>query len=133
MKAKDLLKEKEIRPSVIRIKVLEYLLEHKVHPTVDEVFNSLMDEIPTLSKTSVYNTLSLLEENDLINSISIDRSNIRYDADSSLHGHFKCSECGSVSDFAVGKIKSALPEGFHVKTQEVYFTGICENCKKEKE
>ena len=133
MSAIDMLKEKEIRPSVIRIKVLEYLLEHRVHPTVDEVFSGLVKEIPTLSKTSVYNTLSLLEENNLINSVTIDRLNIRYDADNSLHGHFKCSKCGSVSDFAVGKIKSALPEGFHVKTQEVYFTGICENCKKEKE
>ena len=55
----DTLLEKNIRPSHQRIKVMEFLLKNKIHPTVDYIYNELHEEIPTLSKTTVYNTLNL--------------------------------------------------------------------------
>ena len=55
-----LLKEKDISPSIQRIRVLEYLQNSKNHPTVDNIYNDLIKEIPTLSKTTVYNILKLL-------------------------------------------------------------------------
>ena len=59
-KIKKLSKElinKNIKPSFQRIKVLEYLTTRKIHSTVDEIFNVLSKEIPTLSKATLYNTL----------------------------------------------------------------------------
>ena len=49
-----------VRPSVQRIAVMNYLLEHRTHPTVDEIYVALSKDMPTLSKTTVYNTLELL-------------------------------------------------------------------------
>ena len=49
----------KIKPSMQRIAIMDYLFEHKVHPTVDKIFNDLYPQIPTLSKTTVYNTLKL--------------------------------------------------------------------------
>ncbi len=129
MDAVKLLKEKGIRPSLIRIMVLEYLLNHKTHPTVEEVYESVLQKAPTLSKTSVYNTLHLLAENGIILEITIDPSKVRYDADTSLHGHFKCDSCLNVWDFATGQIQTSLPKEFDIKTKEIYFTGLCEKCK----
>ena len=37
----DYLKEHEIKPSIQRIKIFEYLLENHTHPTVDEIFQKL--------------------------------------------------------------------------------------------
>ena len=51
-----------IHPSVQRIAIMDYLIKHRTHPTVDEVYTALSDEIPTLSKTTVYNTLKLFAE-----------------------------------------------------------------------
>ena len=62
MNAAQSLQEKNIRPSLLRIKILEYLISVKTHPTVDEIYDKLLPEIPTLSKTTVYNTLKLLVE-----------------------------------------------------------------------
>lgn len=39
-----------------------YLLKNHTHPTVDEVYVALCKVIPTLSKTTVYNTLRLFSE-----------------------------------------------------------------------
>ena len=38
---------------------MEYLMAHRTHPTVDEIYLALSPSIPTLSKTTVYNTLKL--------------------------------------------------------------------------
>lgn len=129
MDAVALLKEKGIRPSLIRIMVLEYLLSHRTHPTVEEVYEALIKNVPTLSKTSVYNTLHLLAEKEIILEITIDPTKVRYDADTSLHGHFKCDSCLNVWDFAVGQVQTSLPKEFDIKTKEIYFTGLCEKCK----
>ena len=52
-----------VKPSVQRIAIMDYLLKHKTHPSIDEIYLALSKSIPTLSKTTVYNTLKLLTEN----------------------------------------------------------------------
>ena len=59
---KNELVKKDIRPSYHRIKVLEYLFDHEDHPTADEIYAVLHSQIPTLSKTTVYNTLNSFVE-----------------------------------------------------------------------
>lgn len=49
-----------IKPSVQRIAIMKYLMEHRTHPTVDEIYTALSPTIPTLSKTTVYNTLKTM-------------------------------------------------------------------------
>ena len=93
------LKNVGIKPSLQRIKIFEFLLNYNIHPTVDIVYNNLSKDIPTLSKTTIYNTLKLFEKKDLINNITIDETEIRYDAIKSIHGHFKCEECSKIFDF----------------------------------
>ncbi|NLA27696.1 MAG: transcriptional repressor, partial [Firmicutes bacterium] len=56
------LRAKNIHPSVARIKVLSYLIKTDSHPTVDMIYTSLLPEMPTLSKTTVYKTMDLLIE-----------------------------------------------------------------------
>jgi Fur family peroxide stress response transcriptional regulator len=46
-----------------------------------------MEEIPTLSKTTLYNTLNLFTERGIINMLNLEENESRYDADISLHAH----------------------------------------------
>ena len=121
-----------IKPSLQRIAIMEYLMEHLTHPTVDVIFNDLYPSIPTLSKTTVYNTLKLLEEQGAIQAITIDDKNLRYDADLSRHAHFKCKQCGSVSDLPL-KDSTAFEmndRGDFILTEcQVYYKGYCKQCK----
>ncbi|HBD95555.1 MAG: transcriptional repressor [Spirochaetes bacterium GWF1_31_7] len=133
MRTIDLLKSKGVSPSQQRIQILEYLLKNKIHPSVDTIFQNLVNQIPTLSKTTVYNTLALLREKQLIQVI-IDNNEIRYDADTEFHGHFKCLECGAIYDFPISEIKIDISsiENFQISEKHIYYTGICALCIKKK-
>ena len=51
MNAVERLQSHHIKPSVQRMAIMKYLMEHRTHPTVDEIYTSLAPEMPTLSKT----------------------------------------------------------------------------------
>ncbi len=125
---KDILVQKGIRPSVTRIKILEYLRSVCSHPTVSEVYYALIDEIPTLSLTTVYNTLKLFAEKDIVKVLTIDGTQIRYDGCTDFHGHFMCSECGTVYDFEVSRAREKGLENFKISTKEVFYSGVCDRC-----
>lgn len=129
----EFLKSHGIRPSFQRIRIYSYLASHKTHPTVDAIYKELVGELPTLSKTTVYNTLNLFVEKSIAQLIFIEENETRYDADYSTHGHFKCMNCGEVYDFQVSVeagVESAL-KGFEIHEQHYYIKGICKNCKQQ--
>ena len=125
----ELLK-RNITPSHQRVMILKYLVENQCHPTVDEIFNALRSSIPTLSKTTVYNTLNLFIETRLIRVLSVEENETRYDIVMENHGHFKCSSCGSIYNFAVNidRYVSEDLHGFQITERNVYFHGVCPSC-----
>lgn len=127
------LKEHGIKPSYQRIRIYEYLMEACDHPTVDAIYHALNHEIPTLSKTTVYNTLKTFVEKGIAMAIPIDDSEVRYDSVMELHGHFKCVRCGAVYDFPVTPDLEAGNEldGFTVTARQIFFYGECKKCKGE--
>ncbi len=128
----EYLKDHGIKPSFQRIKIFKYLKDHKNHPTVDIIYKELIKEIPTLSKTTVYNTLNLFMEKNIVNIITIEENETRYDADTSLHGHFKCKECGFVYDFDLNipQLSKKILKDFETNEKHIYFKGKCKNCIK---
>lgn len=131
MNFQDILQQKGIRPSVQRLQIYQFLMENPIHPTVDTVYTALVPSIPTLSKTTVYNTLKLLEEHDLVQTIIIDDEQLRYDANTSQHYHFKCIKCGNVYDIFLKSPENLppLPEGFSCKKIQTNIWGTCIHCK----
>jgi Fe2+ or Zn2+ uptake regulation protein len=129
----DFLKSNNIKPSYQRIKIYEYLMGTTEHPTVDTIYRALLPEIPTLSKTTVYNTLNLFVDNNITLLITIEENEARYDADISTHGHFKCDNCGNVLDFRTDLSDLVITqlEGCSVTEKHVYFRGICGVCSQK--
>lgn len=123
--------EKNIKPSVQRIKILDYLIEHRCHPTVDQIFTEVHKEIPTLSKATVYNTLHQFVNANMLRVITIEENETRYEIDLRDHGHFHCKECGLVYDFDID-IEALVPDdeldGYEVTEKNVYYYGICPRC-----
>lgn len=123
-----------IKPSYSRIKIMEYIVNKRSHPTVEEIYNVLINELPTLSKTTVYNTLNILMEANLIRLITIEDNETRYDADLSEHGHFKCESCGDIYDFRISLENNPIEglNGFLIDDKNVYFKGVCKSCLENK-
>jgi len=130
----EILLNKDIKPSYQRIRVLEYLMEKRSHPTVDEIYGALVKEIPTLSKTTVYNSLNLFMDANLVKIALVEENEARYDIAFTEHGHFVCETCGYIYDFPVNLDESEFPslENFQIKDKTVYFKGICSKCLSDK-
>lgn len=126
----EYLKSHDIKPSYQRIKIFEYLISNKNHPTVDMIYRALVGEIPTLSKTTVYNTLNLFIEKQIALVVIIEENETRYDADMGLHGHFKCTHCGDLYDVDIDpeNINFESLNDFQINEQHLYFKGICKKC-----
>lgn len=116
-----------IKPSMQRIAIMEYLDMNHTHPTVDEIYRFISSKHPTLSRTTVYNTVKILAAHGCINTIDIEAANTRYDADTTPHAHFLCTRCGKITDIPLDG-RCTLPEGFTASAMQVYFKGICPGC-----
>jgi Fe2+ or Zn2+ uptake regulation protein len=128
------LKMKNIRLSHQRLKVLEYLTIHLDHPTVDQIYTDLQREIPTLSKTTVYSTLSTLADAGIVRVINIEGNETRYDIRVEDHGHFKCESCGTIYDFTadINSLRTGGLNHFDIKDKNLYFKGRCPTCRAGK-
>ena len=125
----DLFRKNNFRVTPQRIAVYKYLCENRTHPDADEIYKNVARTNPSFSKTTVYNSLLALEKHGLVERINIDSERVRYDAYMNLHGHFFCSKCNTIYDFAVEKVLCSLPEPFEVDEQNVYYRGVCPECK----
>jgi Fe2+ or Zn2+ uptake regulation protein len=94
------------------------------------VYKEVSKVIPTLSKTTVYNTLSLFVDAKILRELGIEENTQRYDRILTDHGHFKCSRCDEIYDFAVdvGKLQSEELKGFQTKEINIYIKGLCPKC-----
>ncbi|MDD3079505.1 MAG: transcriptional repressor [Paludibacter sp.] len=122
-----------IKPSVQRTAVMDYLLKNRTHPTIDEIYTALSPSMPTLSKTTVYNTLNLFLEKGAVQALVIDEKNARYDIDTSAHAHFICKKCGKVYDiFGLKPEVFELPQNpnFTIDSVEIAYSGTCNACKE---
>ncbi|MBT4094195.1 MAG: transcriptional repressor [Nitrospinaceae bacterium] len=121
-----------IRASHQRILIYGYLLSHRIHPTVDTIYGEMSKTLPSLSRTTVYNTLKAFADHGLVSTITIEGNENRYDIDTSDHGHFKCSHCGHLYDFDISDENLQITglNGFTTKQRHIYFRGTCNRCTK---
>jgi Fe2+ or Zn2+ uptake regulation protein len=125
------LKENNLKVTPQRLLILKYLGEHCTHPTTEEIYSNLKTNNPSLSKTTVYNSLDTLEKHGIIQSITISGSELRYDFKEGMHHHFLCKKCGKITDINVEcpNLDSMLECGHDVEEVHGYFKGICIKCK----
>jgi len=125
------LERKGLRVSIQRLKILQYLDQHRVHPTVDDIYGALKKEMPSISKTTIYNTLDVLHKAGLVSCLTISPKEVRFDAEPKAHPHFFCLKCNRVLDLEeviCPHIKSHV-DGNIVEEVHLYFKGICKKCK----
>lgn len=125
-----LLTDRGVRPTAQRLAVFDYLDRHRTHPSADTVYEALIQEHPTFSRTTVYNSLHTLVKAGLVRELAMDTEERHYDADVALHGHFHCRECGNIADFDLDKelVTRLMPDGYSVENQGIYFSGRCPDC-----
>lgn len=103
----------------------------KAHPTAEMIYQALKPEHPKLSLGTVYRNLNQLADSGVITRMPFPVE--RYDADTSVHGHFCCDECGNVYDLDIPDTQSQAEKlcagaGFAFRRESRLFYGVCEAC-----
>lgn len=130
------LRENGIKPSYQRKRIYEFMDENRIHPTVNMIYDALIDEIPTLSKATVYNTMNLFNNQKLIDIIPIEGNESRFDIrPNKPHAHFKCDTCLEIFDVEIEIPEQVISEklaGCEISNQNINFTGTCSACAQTK-
>jgi Fe2+ or Zn2+ uptake regulation protein len=131
----NLLKQRHLKVTPQRLQILHYLHTHHTHPDADEIYTALKRTNPSLSRTTVYNSLETLKKEDLIHAITIKAGETRYDAILKPHHHFLCTSCKKISDIELicPNIKKVEGGGYCIQEVHGYFKGICPTCKHKQE
>lgn len=139
-RAIERLKRHDIKPSEQRIVIMQYLLTHHNHPTADIIYSELAPSMPTLSKTTIYNTLKLLANHGAVTEMTIDKRNAHYDYDTVPHSHFMCRQCGKIIDMPPDDTAAEPGASYHnsrseqngiqfvIEETEINYRGLCGDC-----
>ncbi len=112
--------------------VLQVVTNSCDHPTAETVLFRCKEIMPSINIATVYRNLGALVKQGLINKISQDEGD-RFDKTLHTHAHFKCLNCGSLTDLLdidVESIKSQVEVKYNLKigSSSVLFDGVCDNC-----
>jgi len=110
----SILRRCAIQPTPQRMAVVDYILKTPSHPSADEVLENVRKRCPTLSRATVYNTLNLLVEKQLIKTQILKEGLVVFDPNIQQHHHFIDEDSGQIYDvpwdtFQVPEIES-LPD-----------------------
>ena len=122
------LTDNRLKVSYPRVKILEYLDTNRTHPTADEIYNELVKEVNTLSKTTIYNTMNAFSKAGIVRALTLDNNQTRYDFTTHDHGHFKCRKCGKIIDFYLNSLDVPEISNFVIEEKNVYLMGVCDFC-----
>lgn len=107
--------------------------------SINEIYNKIINELPSIAKSTIYRNIDLLLDNNLIDKYYFNDNEVfyRYKENRNEHTHFViCDECKNVYDLPTCPIKeieaSMEAEGFIIKEHQIQITGICKNCVKKK-
>ncbi len=132
------LKNKGYKLTKQRKIVFDAILEqHEKHVTVEELYNYIKITNPNIGLTTVYRTVQLFCEMDILEKVNLDDGLIRYelmlDDDNHRHHHLICNKCNKIVEVKEDLMDSIeqifeANYGFSVSNHQTKFYGLCKDC-----
>ncbi len=98
-----------------RKKILEFVVENRIHPTAEQVYNEIKKEIPDITLATVYRNLHILVEEGKLLRLDVNHE-YHFDGFVEAHQHLVCIKCERIYDVGNDKIfKSVLKKINHPK------------------
>lgn len=100
--------------------------------SVNEIHSKAELEGHKIGIATVYRTIKLLLESNIIQPVTLPDGQARYEASHlGHHHHFHCSACGTVIDIdkCCMHLHDNEVEGHLIENHEITLFGICKNCR----
>jgi Fur family ferric uptake transcriptional regulator len=136
---KSLLKKNSLKFTIQREVILESLYNSDEHLTPESLHHLIQEKFPDLNTgiATVYRTLSLLEDSNMVTSLSFGAQGKKYELGAkNHHDHLICTECGDITEFVDEQIESrqkniAEALGFLMEDHSMQIYGICSSCQSK--
>jgi Fe2+ or Zn2+ uptake regulation protein len=115
-----------VHPSAHRLAVAEYVLTTDDHPSADRVWAEVKERFPMISRATVYNTLHLFVEKNLLRELHLAPDSVVFDPNMDRHHHLIDEESGRIYDVGWNQVevrKITALEGFAVEDYQVVMRG----------
>ena len=116
--------------------IMEIIRQTEGHLDADEIYQQARQKSPSISLSTVYRSLQLFKESELIEEHQFDGMRRYYESTPrSKHHHLVCLGCGRIFEFkcpSTERLKSKITreEGFKVTDAEVRLAGYCPECQQ---
>lgn len=128
------LRERGFKVTPQRLAIYNTLVATKSHPSAEMIYNELQPLYPTMSLATVYKTIEILKELNMVQVLNVGEDSFRYDAVTTNHPHIRCMVCNRVDDLEgvdssdfIEKAASKTP--YTIQGQQFYFYGTCPACQ----
>ncbi len=133
-----LLKKNNLKFTIQREVILDTLYNSDEHLTPESLHNLIQNKHPDLKTgiATVYRTLSLLEDSDMVTSLSFGAQGKKYELGAKEHhDHLICTKCGTITEFVDDEIEArqrAITDelGFKMSDHSMQIYGICQQCQQ---
>ncbi len=132
----NILKENRVRPTAMRLLVLQYLLNKEVAVSLTTIENYFERS----DRTTLYRTIKTFERHEIVHKIvdgsgttkyALCEENCNCEIDIDLHVHFHCHKCDETICFPKNKIPHIeLPKNYIAEEINLVVSGVCEKCFK---
>jgi Fur family peroxide stress response transcriptional regulator len=131
----EALRRRGYRATPQRIAICKFALQASTHPTAQEIYKKVREIYPTISLATVYQTLKVLKELNLIQELPFFRQKTRFDPYTKPHINLVCSKCGKIKDLddPIAKLlveRISRMNNFKVNGQRIEIYGLCGECVK---
>jgi Fur family peroxide stress response transcriptional regulator len=115
--------------------IVDYLLKTEDHPSADHIHKVVRKRYPMVSLSTVYKTLYLLKEKNLVNEIEVEGES-RFDAHTDDHINIVCIKCGKIDDVDEEtlkdiQLKAAKKSKYLILKSSFELHGYCSSCKSK--
>jgi len=136
---KQLLKKNNLKFTIQREVILETLYNSDEHLTPEALHHLIQEKYPELKTgiATVYRTLSLLEDSNVVTSLSFGAQGKKYELGAKEHhDHLICTECGKITEFVdeeIEKRQHAITKelGFKMSDHSMQIYGTCKECQEK--
>lgn len=116
-----------------RLAIYNTIKVSKDHPNAEAIFKQLEPTYPSISLATIYKSLELFSELELIQVINVGENSFRYDPNPKAHPHIICTNCNRVEDLSEEYFLELAPtvekiSNYKINKQQLCFYGQCPKC-----